>query len=100
VSQPFAIVRDGRELLAAGPSLDEAMALAAKSFYGPGLPPTLEILQEGCDPLPSLAAVPCSELLLASSDSEFGPDDMSVLHGVLCLESEASSADPDQLPLF
>lgn len=104
MSQPFAIVRDGREVLAAGRSLDEAMALGAESFYSSTLPVSLEVLQGGKSPLPSLVAVPCSEgvLLAAMSDMHdaFGVGAVTIFHGILCLEEEVIPEDEDQLSLF
>ena len=69
---PYAIVRDGRHLIAAGSSLNEALKRAALTFYSGAVPPGLVILECGTEPLPSLVAIPCSErLLLASADAFF-----------------------------
>jgi hypothetical protein len=86
--------------MAAGRSLEEAMADAARSFYSSAVPPSLEILEKGFEPLPPLAALPCSAAVLATTDSMFGPSPMTILYGILCLEEEVVGLDEDQLSLF
>lgn len=100
MAQAFAIVRNGQELMGAGASLEEAMAQAAQSFYSSAVPPSLAILEAGFEPLPPLAALPCSASILTTADSMFGPGPMTILYGVLCLEEEAAGIDEEQLSLF
>ena len=100
MTQAFAIVRNGQELMAAGRSMEEAMTEAARSFYSSTVPSSLEILEEGFEPLPPLAALPCSAGVLATTDSMFGPGPMTLLYGILCLVEEIAGIDEEQLSLF
>lgn len=96
----FAVVRDGRTLIAAGNSLAEALSRAAKTFYAGQVPPTLVIVEYGTDPLPSLAALPCSPGVLAVSDAVLSHGAITLYEGSLWLVDEMGEIYEEQLPLF
>lgn len=96
----FAVVRDGRTLVAAGSSLAEALSRAAKTFYAGQVPPTLVTIEYGTDPLPSLAALPCSSGVLAMSDAVLSHGELTLYEGALWMTDELGEIHEEQLPLF
>lgn len=96
----YAIVRDGRYFIAAGDSLSEALTRAGQTFYSGKVPPNLQILEYGSDPLPALAAIPCSSGVLSLENSLFGGGALVLYEGRVWLEDELGEVCEEQLPLF
>jgi|SRR5690554_1834868 len=97
---PFAVVRDGQFVLAVGSSLAEALESAAGCFYSGSVPADLVVLDSAVEEPPPLAAMPCSEALLASFSDTLGSGPVTISNGLLCLVGEDRAPAEDQLSLF